>query len=229
MRSTPQVIGAAHDALAYARKQVEIELNGVGDNPIFLPENKTDPDRGQLPGLARLPAHGHDRRGRDHGLRPVRAPPQPADQSGPERRPAGLPDQGRRHVLGHDAQPVHGRHADRRAAHPLRAGLHPVHPGRRRPGGLRLHGHEHGPQERSRSWTTPTASWASNSWPPPRPWISASSPPGKGVETARAVIRKHVAHLDVDRPLYADHNTMKALVQSGEILDAVEKAVGPLG
>ena len=39
MRSTPQVIGAAHDALAWARSQVEIELNGVGDNPIFLPED----------------------------------------------------------------------------------------------------------------------------------------------------------------------------------------------
>ena len=38
MRSTPQVIGAAHDAIAYARSQVEIELNGVGDNPIFLPD-----------------------------------------------------------------------------------------------------------------------------------------------------------------------------------------------
>ena len=38
MRSTPQVIGAARDAIAYARSQVEIELNGVGDNPIFIPE-----------------------------------------------------------------------------------------------------------------------------------------------------------------------------------------------
>ena len=38
MRSTPQVIGAAHDALDYARSQVEIELNGVGDNPVFFPE-----------------------------------------------------------------------------------------------------------------------------------------------------------------------------------------------
>ena len=38
MRSTPQVIGAARDHLAYARKQFEIELNGVGDNPIFLPD-----------------------------------------------------------------------------------------------------------------------------------------------------------------------------------------------
>jgi histidine ammonia-lyase len=38
MRSTPQVIGAAHDAVAWAKKQVEIELNGVGDNPIFFPK-----------------------------------------------------------------------------------------------------------------------------------------------------------------------------------------------
>ena len=45
MRSTPQVIGAAHDALAYARSQVEIELNGVGDNPIFLPEKKSSANR----------------------------------------------------------------------------------------------------------------------------------------------------------------------------------------
>lgn len=38
MRSTPQVIGAAWDHLEYARKQFEIEINGVGDNPIFLPD-----------------------------------------------------------------------------------------------------------------------------------------------------------------------------------------------
>ena len=36
MRSTPQVIGAVRDAMAYARTQFEIELNGVADNPIFL-------------------------------------------------------------------------------------------------------------------------------------------------------------------------------------------------
>jgi histidine ammonia-lyase len=38
-----------------------------------------------------------------------------------------------------------------------------------------------------------------------------------------------VWHLDVDRPLYPDHNRMKALVQSFEILDEVEKVVGKLG
>jgi histidine ammonia-lyase len=38
MRSTPQVIGALRDALAWVRIQVETELNGVADNPIFVPE-----------------------------------------------------------------------------------------------------------------------------------------------------------------------------------------------
>ncbi len=38
MRSTPQVIGAARDAITYAQSQVETELNGVCDNPVFFPE-----------------------------------------------------------------------------------------------------------------------------------------------------------------------------------------------
>jgi histidine ammonia-lyase len=39
MRSTPQVIGAARDHLRWTREQVEIELNGVADNPIFLADD----------------------------------------------------------------------------------------------------------------------------------------------------------------------------------------------
>jgi histidine ammonia-lyase len=53
--------------------------------------------------------------------------------------------------------------------------------------------------------------------------------PGAGTQKAREVIRRHVAHLDIDRPLYNDHNAMKGLVKSGEILEEVEKAVGMLG
>ena len=52
--------------------------------------------------------------------------------------------------------------------------------------------------------------------------------PGKGVQTAKDVIRKYVEYLDEDRPLYPDHNVMKALVESGEILEEVEKAIGIL-
>jgi histidine ammonia-lyase len=40
MRSTPQVIGSLRDFMAYARKQVEIELNGVGDNPVFVADQE---------------------------------------------------------------------------------------------------------------------------------------------------------------------------------------------
>jgi histidine ammonia-lyase len=42
-------------------------------------------------------------------------------------------------------------------------------------------------------------------------------------------VRRHVSHLDEDRPLHADHNAMKALVRSCEILEAVEAEVGGLG
>jgi len=40
MRSSPQVIGGARDHLRWARSQLEIELNGVADNPIFLPDDE---------------------------------------------------------------------------------------------------------------------------------------------------------------------------------------------
>ena len=54
-------IGAAHDAVAYARAQVEIELNGVGDNPIFLTGRAADADRRELPGHAGRAADGDGR------------------------------------------------------------------------------------------------------------------------------------------------------------------------
>jgi histidine ammonia-lyase len=52
--------------------------------------------------------------------------------------------------------------------------------------------------------------------------------PGKGVRKAKEVTRKYVDFLDEDRPLYPDHNRMKELVKSFEILEEVEKVVGDL-
>ena len=52
--------------------------------------------------------------------------------------------------------------------------------------------------------------------------------PGKGSQKAREVIWEHVEHLDIDRPLYPDHNVMMGLIKSGEILEEVEKAEGKL-
>jgi histidine ammonia-lyase len=52
--------------------------------------------------------------------------------------------------------------------------------------------------------------------------------PGVGCQAARDAIRKHVDHLEEDRPLFNDHNAMSALVKSGEILSAVQERIGPL-
>jgi histidine ammonia-lyase len=52
--------------------------------------------------------------------------------------------------------------------------------------------------------------------------------PGKGVQAAARIIRKYVDHLEEDRPLYDDINKLKDIVESGEILEVVEKAVGRL-
>lgn len=39
LRSTPQVVGAAKDAMKWARQMFQVELNGVGDNPVFFPDD----------------------------------------------------------------------------------------------------------------------------------------------------------------------------------------------
>jgi len=51
---------------------------------------------------------------------------------------------------------------------------------------------------------------------------------GDGVQLAKDVIRKHVEFLDIDRPLYEDHNKMKALVKKCEIVDEIELNLGNL-
>ncbi len=52
--------------------------------------------------------------------------------------------------------------------------------------------------------------------------------PGKGIQAAYDVIRKHVKKLEEDRPLFNDINNLTAVVKKGEVLEAVEKAIGDL-
>ncbi|MCX7830187.1 MAG: aromatic amino acid ammonia-lyase, partial [Acidobacteria bacterium] len=51
---------------------------------------------------------------------------------------------------------------------------------------------------------------------------------GNGTKTAHKVIRKYIEHLDVDRPLFRDHNVMAELVEKGEIAVKVENEIGEL-
>ncbi|RJS79432.1 histidine ammonia-lyase [Candidatus Bathyarchaeota archaeon] len=41
LRCSPQVLGAARDAVAYARKIVETEINSATDNPLVFPDDET--------------------------------------------------------------------------------------------------------------------------------------------------------------------------------------------
>jgi histidine ammonia-lyase len=52
--------------------------------------------------------------------------------------------------------------------------------------------------------------------------------PGFGTRAAHAEVRRHVDYLDEDRPLYPDHNEMKAAVEKLDILNAVESEIGEL-
>ncbi len=227
MRSSPQVIGSAHDAIAYARKQVEIELNGVGDNPIFLPDYK-------------LTLTGANFQGSPVAL--------PMDMAGAaitmvcvlsERRlnrmtnPAlsvGLPA-----FLTKGAGMFSGLMLSQYTADSLiveqrilsvPASIQSI------PAAA--------DQEDFVSMGMNTAikngQILDNAYGVLGIEYMAAAQaldfrdfkPGCGTQAAHDVIRKHVAHLDVDRPLYPDHNSMKALVRSGEILTAVEAAVGSL-
>jgi histidine ammonia-lyase len=52
--------------------------------------------------------------------------------------------------------------------------------------------------------------------------------PGRGNRAAYDVIRQTIDHLDTDRILAEDIVRMRTLMKSGELLDAVEAAVGKL-
>ena len=52
--------------------------------------------------------------------------------------------------------------------------------------------------------------------------------PGKGVAAAFDVVRKHVKHLEEDRPLFDDINNLSVAVKKGGVLEAVEGAIGEL-
>ena len=229
MRSTPQVIGTAHDALRWARSQVEIELNGVGDNPIFLPDQNKQLSGANFQGS------------------PVALP---MDMAGAaitmvcvlsERRmnrlnnPAlstGLPA-----FLTKGAGMFSGLMLSQYTADTLiveqrilsaPASIQSI------PAAA--------DQEDFVSMGMNTAiknfQILDNAYGILGIEFMAAAQAldfrreeysfGEGVNKAHQVIRKYVDFLDIDRPLYPDHTKMKELVKSTEILEEVESAIGSL-
>ncbi|HKI77252.1 MAG TPA: aromatic amino acid ammonia-lyase [Ignavibacteriaceae bacterium] len=228
MRSTPQVIGAAHDIVAYAKSQVEIELNGVGDNPIFIPEDN-------------LTLTGANFQGTPVSL--------PMDSVGAavtmisvlsERRlnrmlnPAlsvGLPS-----FLTKGAGMFSGMMLSQYTADSLiveqrilsaPASIQSIPAAADQEDFVSM----------GMNTSIKNAQILDNAYGVLGIEFMAAAQAldfrehktGKGVAKAKEIVRKNIDHLDIDRPLYPDHTKMKEVVKCCEILEAVEKEVGNLG
>ncbi|HPZ07848.1 MAG TPA: aromatic amino acid ammonia-lyase [Candidatus Eremiobacteraeota bacterium] len=227
MRSTPQVIGAARDHLKYTREQFEIELNGVGDNPIFIPWEK-------------VVLTGANFQGSPISL--------PLDMVGAavtmvsvlsERRlnrllnPAlsvGLPE-----FLTKGAGMFSGMMLSQYTADMMIVEQRILS----MPSCIQsipAAADQEDFVSMGMNAALKTQQIIDNAYGVLGIEFMAASQAldfrdykfGKGTQVARETIRKHVAHLDEDRPLYSDHNIMKTLIKDREILHAVEEAIGTL-
>jgi histidine ammonia-lyase len=227
MRSSPQVIGAAHDALAYAVRQVETELNGVADNPVFLPE-------------AKLTLTGANFQGSPVSL--------PMDMIGAavtmvcvlsERRlnrltnPAlsvGLPAFLTKGAGMFSGMMLSQYTADmliveqRILSAPASIGSIPAAADQEDFVSMGMNTAIKNSQILDNAYGVLGIEFMAAA----QALDFREFTPGRGVRKAHQVVRRHVAHLEEDRPLYPDHNAMKELVRSCEILEEVEKEIGSL-
>jgi histidine ammonia-lyase len=228
MRSTPQVIGAAHDAVSWASTQIEIELNGVGDNPIFLPEENVvltganfQASPVSLPmemvGTSVTMVSAMSERRLNRLLNPalsVGLPPFLAEKPGLfsglmlSQYTAGMLIVEQRILSTPAACASIPAAADQEdfVSMGMNTALKNCQILENAFGvlGIEMIAAAQALEFRGHAF-------------------------GRGVAAALRAIRKHVAHLGEDRPLYPDHNRIVEVVRSGEILAAVEGEVGPLG
>ncbi len=227
MRSSPQVIGAARDQMSHARRQFEIELNGVGDNPIFLPEDDEVLTGANFQGT------------------PVSMP---LDMVGAALAMVSVLSERRLNRLLNPALSV-GLPPFLTKGAGMFSGLMLS----QYTAGM-LVVEERILSTPSCIQSIPAAadqedfvSMGMNGALKTRQILENASGVlgielmaaaqaldfreyafGEGTEAARAAVRKVVAFLEKDRPLFPDHNAMAAAVADGQILRAVEEAVGPL-
>jgi histidine ammonia-lyase len=228
MRSTPQVIGAAHDALAYARSQVEIELNGVGDNPIFFPEHDMQLSGANFQGT------------------PVSLP---MDMAGAAVTMASVMSERRMNRLNHPALNIglpafltkgagmfSGLMLSQYTADSMiveqrilsmPASIQSIPAAADQEDFVSM-----GMNTAIKNFQILDCGYVVLGIE----FMAAAQALdfrdykfGRGTTKAKEVIRRHVEFLDIDRPLYPDHTAMKELVRSCEILREVEKEVGGLG
>jgi histidine ammonia-lyase len=228
LRSTSQVVGAARDALKWARYMMEIELNGAADNPVFFPDEQLVLTGANFQGVpmafalellgtavttvAVLSERRHNRLMNPH-------------------LNAGLPA-----FLTKGAGMFSGLMLTQYTAGALvcenRVLCHPA-----ATGSIPAAADQEDFVSMGMTTALKTRQIIENAQAVLAIELIAGAQavdfrkpakPSPAVRAAYDVIRKHVAFLEEDRPLYDDINRLSAVVQSGEILDAVEAAVGTL-
>ena len=227
MRSTPQVIGAAIDALDYARSQVEIELNGVGDNPIFFPDENIQLSGANFQGtpvslpmdmagaaITMVSVMSERRMNRlNNPALSVGLPPfltkgagmfsglmlsqYTADMMIVEQRILSAPASVQSIPAAADQEDF------------VSMGMNTAIKN------FQILDNAYGILGIEMMAAAQALDFREYSF-------------GNGVTKAHEVVRRHVDFLDIDRPLHSDHNTMKDLIQSCEVLEEVEKVVGEL-
>lgn len=227
MRSSPQVIGAAHDAVAHAKHQIEIELNAVADNPIFLPEFKLTLTGANfqgspvsLPmdmvGIAVTMVSVLSERRLNRLLNPALSVGLPAFLT----KGAGMFSGLMLSQYTADTMIVE----QRILSTPASIGSIPAAADQEDFVSMGMNTAIKNAQILDNAYGILGIEF-----------IAAAQAldfrefhPGAGVLKAKEVVRRHVKHLDEDRPLYPDHTRMKEVVKSCEILNEVEKTVGSL-
>lgn len=228
MRSTPQVIGAAHDALAHARNQVEIELNGVGDNPIFLPEDNltlTGANFQGTPVCLPMDMAGAaitmvcvlSERRLNRLLNPALSVGLPAFLT----KGAGMFSGLMLSQYTADMQIVE----QRILSTPASIQSIPAAADQEDFVSMGMNTALKNDQIMDNAFGVLGIEFMGAA----QALDFREHKPGTGVTTAKNIIRKYVEFLDIDRPLYPDHNKMKDLVKSCEILETVEGAIGSMG
>ena len=227
MRSTPQVIGAAHDALDYACSQVEIELNGVGDNPVFFPDEN-------------LQISGANFQGSPVSL--------PMDMAGAAITMVSVMSERRLNRLNNPALSV-GLPAFLTKGAGMFSGMmlsqytadmqiveQRILSAPASVQSIPAAADQEDFVSMGMNTAIKNFQILDNAYGVLGIEFMAAAQAldfreykfGKGVTKAKETIRKHVKFLDVDRPLHPDHTKMKELVKSCEILREVEKTVGCL-
>ena len=225
MRSTPQVAGTLRDSLEFARKQIEIELNGVGDNPIFLTKEKEVLTGANFQGSpVALPM---EMIGTGLSMVAVLSERRLNRLTNPALS-VGLPPFLTEKPGLHSGMMLSQYTADalivekKILSHPAANQSIPAAADQEDFVSMGLTTCQKARQIMDNCFGVIGIEMMAAA----QALDIRGGELGKGTSIAHSVIRKYVDYLDEDRPLYRDHNAMVKLLKTNEIIDAVEEGLG---